>query len=133
MRFRSKIDAWILVVLVIAMAGLMSTFVVVMSGPSAGRELLIVTLLSVFGVALILSVLMGTHYTVADGEIRIVSGPFRWTVRVAEILDIQDSRNPLSSPALSLDRLRITYGHGKYVLVSPADKDGFLKAIEQQK
>ena len=115
------------------MGGLMSTFFVVMSGPSKGREFLIVTLLSVFGVALILSVLMGTNYTVADGKIRIVSGPFRWTVRVAEILDIQDSRNPLSSPALSLDRLKITYGHGKYVLVSPADKDGFLKAIEREK
>ena len=119
--------------MVIAMAGLMSTFVVVMTAPSTDRERLMVSLLSVFGVALILSVLMGTKYTVADGEIRIISGPFRWTIRVADILDIQDSRNLLSSPALSLDRLKITYGHGKFVLVSPADKDGFLKAIEQQK
>lgn len=115
------------------MAGLLWTFAFVMTSASSGSERLIVSVLSVFGVALILSVLMRTNYTVADGEIRIVSGPLRWTVRVADILDIQNSRNPLSAPALSLDRLKISYGHGKYVLVSPVDKVGFLEAIEQQK
>lgn len=133
MQFRSKIDAWILLLLIVAIAGMLFAFVAVVMDESAGRERLIVSVASVFGVALILSVLMRTNYTVEDGELRIVSGPFSRTVTISEIIDISESRNPLSSPALSLDRLKITYGHGRYVLVSPADKKGFLEAIAQQK
>jgi hypothetical protein len=45
---------------------------------------------------------------------------------------VEETRNPLSSPALSLDRLKITYGNGKRIMISPADKIGFLKAIGQE-
>ncbi|MFQ5610075.1 MAG: PH domain-containing protein [Woeseiaceae bacterium] len=43
---------------------------------------------------------------------------------------MQPTRNPLSSPALSLDRLKITYGpKNRKVLVSPADKESFVQAL----
>jgi hypothetical protein len=42
-----------------------------------------------------------------------------------------ESRSPFSSPALSLDRLQIDYGAGKSILISPADKEGFIEAIEE--
>ena len=38
---------------------------------------------------------------------------------------------PTDSAALSLDRIAIRYGNGKKLLVSPADKKGFLEAIGQ--
>ena len=50
---------------------------------------------------------------------------------VADIIDVTETRNPLSSPALSLDRLRIRYGADKHIMVSPDDKTGFLDAIAQ--
>jgi hypothetical protein len=56
-------------------------------------------------------------------------GPFRWTVPIDSITAVEETRNPLSSPALSLDRLRIRYGKQRQVMVSPADKAGFMKAI----
>ena len=40
------------------------------------------------------------------------------------------TRDPLSSPALSLDRLKVSYGPKKHVLISPANKAGFLSAID---
>jgi hypothetical protein len=49
-----------------------------------------------------------------------------------EIEKITLTHNPLSSPALTLDRLWITYRHGgkkRAVMISPLDKDGFLKAV----
>jgi hypothetical protein len=35
-------------------------------------------------------------------------------------------RLPGMAPALSLDRLRIDYGDGRSLMISPADKQGFL-------
>jgi hypothetical protein len=49
---------------------------------------------------------------------------------VLDITAITPTSNPLSSPALSLDRLRIDYGKGRSVMISPRDKQGFLGAME---
>ena len=81
-------------------------------------------------VGLLGSMLIGTHYTVDGNILRIRCGPFRWQVLVDAIESVEPTRNPLSSPALSLDRLRIQYGKRR-IFVSPADKAGFLKAIGQ--
>ena len=129
-RFNSKIDRWLLFLL----AAVMVFEVVVMSlaatranGP--GEALfLIATALAI--VALIGSMLIGTHYTVTGDTLRVVCGPFRWKVPIDTIESVEATRNPLSSPALSLDRLRIHYGK-KRSIVSPSDKAGFLRAIGQ--
>jgi hypothetical protein len=81
-------------------------------------------------VALIGSMLVGTHYTVAGDTLRVACGPFRWKVPIDAIQSVEATRSPLSSPALSLDRLRIHYGKRR-IMVSPSDKAGFLKAIGQ--
>ena len=82
-------------------------------------------------IALIGSILIGTHYTVEGNTLRIACGPFRKKVPLDAIESIEPTRNPLSSPALSLDRLLIRYGPRR-IMVSPADKAGFLKAIGQE-
>ena len=81
---------------------------------------------------LIVSILVGTYYTVDKTTLKIVSGPIRMRLRLDDINSVKATRNPLSSPALSLDRLMINYGKNRKVMVSPADKRGFLKAIGQQ-
>jgi hypothetical protein len=82
-------------------------------------------------VALLGSMLVGTHYTVDGDTLRVACGPFRWKVPIDSIESVEATRNPLSSPALSLDRLRIRYGKRR-IIISPADKSGFLKAIGQE-
>jgi hypothetical protein len=81
---------------------------------------------------LMIWLLTGTHYTVDRGFIRIASGPFRWKVPIDKITAVEETRSPLSSPALSLDRIRIRYGKWRQIMISPADKAGFLKAIGRQ-
>ena len=46
-----------------------------------------------------------------------------------KIEGIRPTRNPISSPALSLDRLHIQAGSSMGPNVSPADKIGFLEAV----
>lgn len=129
-RFKSKIDRWLLFLLIAVMV-----FEIVVMGIAATQAadpleatFLIVTALAI--VALIGSMLIATHYTVHGNTLRIACGPFRWKVAIDAIEAVEPTRSPLSSPALSLDRLRIRYGKRR-IMVSPADKDGFMKAIGQ--
>lgn len=130
-RFRSRIDSWIFILLIIAIGGMMVALVAALMNAVRGTEALILVAVTIPGIFLIISTLLRTHYTVADGNIRVVSGPFAWNVPIAEITDISETHSRLSSPALSLDRLRISYGRSKSIMVSPEDKNGFLRAIKE--
>lgn len=52
-------------------------------------------------------------------------------IDIATIRKITETNNPLSSPALSLDRLWIDYGKNGAVMISPKDKEGFIRQILQ--
>ena len=75
--------------------------------------------------------LRSTYYEVQPEAqtLRIVSGPMVWKVPVQAITSVLPSSSPLSSPALSLDRLRVRYGKHDSVLISPADRAGFMTAL----
>ena len=128
-RFKSKIDRWILVLLVIV---IVVQVVAVGSAALQAGDPLVMTgsiFLMIAIVGLMLWLLVGTHYTVDRGELKIVSGPFRWKVALDQIGSVEATRSLFSSPALSLDRIRIRYGKRRSIMISPADKAGFLKAI----
>ncbi len=131
-RFKSKIDRWLLYLLIAVIV-----FEVVVLGVAATQAGSVVAALSIVAAALLIVALIGsllvrTHYTVQGNILRIASGPFSWKVPVDQIESVKATRNPLSSPALSLDRLQISYGKGRRIMVSPADKAGFLKAVGQE-
>ena len=133
MRFVSKVDGWIIPLFVVAIAGMLFAFVAVITGDTPMWARIGFSGVSVVFCAVLFSILKSTFYVVENGELRIFSGPFRWKVAVADIVDIKPTRNPLSSPALSFDRLKVSYGTHRFVLVSPADKDGFIRAIENER
>lgn len=76
---------------------------------------------------------VSTRYILSDRELLIRAGPLRWRVPLQEINVIEPTRNPLSSPALSFDRLRIDYARGRSVMISPRNKDAFLRDIEARR
>jgi hypothetical protein len=128
MVFRSKIDAWLGLLLLAAGGMVAGASVQLMVAPIGAARLLGLPLLA-FGAGLPLWLLATTRYAVEPELLRIYSGPLRWVVPLREITRVARSRNPLSAPALSLDRLRIDYGSGRWCLVSPADREGFLRAL----
>lgn len=101
-----------------------------LAAPVPGGALIAGLMLLVGGV-LPLWILGGTKYTISAPMLIVQSGPFRWQIPIAEITRIEPTRNPLSSPALSLDRLRITYGRSKACMVSPRDKDAFITELRR--
>ena len=128
MRFKSKVDAWIALLIVgVVLMDIAFIYIFALSGGLAERSGVFLTLL---GVLVLLSWLtLRTYYAVADESLKVVCGPFRWKIPLASIRSVTPTRSLWSSPALSLDRLRIEYGDGRRIMVSPADKQGFLGAI----
>jgi hypothetical protein len=128
-RFKSKVDSWIKVLMgaVIVVQILAIGSAVFQAGDPRATTAMI--LIGVAVVGLMIWLTLATYYIVDRGTLKIVAGPFRWKVRIDEISAVEATRSPLSSPALSLDRLRIRYGKNRRIMVSPADKAAFLKAI----
>ena len=128
MRLRSKIDGWLAAVLLLSIALLVAGLWTAhaQDGPLPVALALPILLL---GAGLPLWILAGTHYTFVGDALVVRCGPFRWRIPLREIRSVTPTRDMLASPALSLDRLRIDYGVGRTVMVSPADKDAFLRAL----
>lgn len=129
MRFTSKIDGWLIPVMVIGVAGMLFALIAVMVAPTPWPVRALTAAVAVLVLFLLFSVFRGTYYVVEHDVLRIVSGPFRWRIPLADITNVEATRNPLSSPALSMDRLKVSYGKRKFVLVSPEDKEGFIRAL----
>lgn len=72
----------------------------------------------------------GTGYTITETELQIKSGPLRFRIKLEQIKRIRKTRNPLASPALSFDRLEIKYGKYSTAIISPTDKEGFVRKIK---
>lgn len=128
-RFPSKIDLWLVVVLVLVLSTQAYALFSVISGtaPLSAKYTMVGTTTLVY--LLVASILLRTHYTVEGGVLTIACGPITRTIKLDEITRVTETRSVLSSPALSLDRLRIQYRKNRSIMISPADKRGFLAAI----
>ena len=130
-RFQSKVDLWIAFVLIAVIAMDLLVLVNVFEFESAGPRDLAIGAVILAVVSLIGWMLIGTWYEVSGDSLRVACGPFRWTLATASIRGVRPSRAWWSSPALSLDRLRIDYGDRRWVLVSPRDKEEFIAALKR--
>lgn len=123
-RFRTKADA----LLVVPMAvGLGLPVLLIVRGLAEGRPMM--------GAALPLALLMAIlplsfiAYDVTDRELVVRQGWLRWRMPLERIEVMKASRALCSAPALSLDRIEIRTDRGLWLLVSPADRAGFIAAV----
>ena len=79
--------------------------------------------------ALMLMPFFGTKYTLSDGQLLINNGFSTQRIELTDIAYIIPTRNMISAPALSLDRLEVDYKNKK-VLISPKDKRLFYQEIK---
>jgi Bacterial PH domain len=130
--FPSKRDAWISAVIWISSAVLFAAAVQILRGPGGPGYRLALAALCLAMAGFSLWVLYTTSYTFGEGELRIRSGPFRFRVLLDAVSEVVPTRNPLSSPACSLDRLRIRYG-SRRIMISPEEKRAFLEALAERR
>ncbi|MCK9494136.1 MAG: PH domain-containing protein [Dehalococcoidia bacterium] len=129
-RFPTKVDWWVLVCIV--SGPLVAGAAAVGSLLSDDIAAMVVSWVMLVGVGLLYVAVVWPVYYEVDGETLLVRfGMIRSRTPLNDVVRIRRSRNLLSSPAMSLDRLQIDRRGGGFFLLSPADKAGFIAAIRE--
>jgi membrane protein YdbS with pleckstrin-like domain len=126
--FPTKIDRWLVVVLLGALTAMLVSAVAVARTAQTPAQLMAALCTPLLPVGLVALLSWPTRYELHADELVIRSGVIRYRIPYADIRGVAPSRNPLSAPAWSLDRLRIERARG-YALISPRDRAGFLEAL----
>ncbi len=121
MRFNSKKDFWLGLLIWVPIGG---GFVVSFFSTGCFIKALMFAILVFVG-----WIWFGTRYYISDGILIIKCGPFSERILIKDIKSIKKTRNPLSSVALSIDRIEIRYGYSGMTLISPKDREQFIQLI----
>jgi hypothetical protein len=104
-----------------------------------GLGALIFTILfTPFSIFIFIPMLLGTYYEFGEDELIIKSGLGKGIrVAYASIVSATRTKEPISSPALSMDRIEIKYKFklNKFsdtVIISPKDKQGFFEQLKKK-
>jgi hypothetical protein len=124
-RFTTKVDLWL--GLLVGVSMLIGLGAVTLAAVQEGAW----TVFAAFAVVFLVigAVCYPTDYTFEDRHLIVRSGLIRYRIGLEEIRWVRPSREAWSSPAWSLDRLKIQYGEKKWILISPKDREGFLNEI----
>ena len=139
--FYSKIDAWLVVVIALASVltiGTCGTLCMEAQNSSSSESMLFAILFLSFEIALFLLIadaFIRCRYIFKEDHLYIQSGIFvRVKIPYKNIKSFCESKNLLSAPACSLDRIKIVYENEKnkkeyFTLVSPRNKRTFMKKL----
>jgi hypothetical protein len=115
--YKSKIDWWLVLVI-------LGVFGYPIIDGILSEEYLVSLLFSV--VLLVFYFLSKTiQYKIEDENLVI----WKTKINIQSIRKIYKTRNPLSSPAMSLDRIAIVYNKFDEVLISPKEREEFITEL----
>lgn len=128
MRVKSAVDWWI-ALLVWASNIILAASIII----TPVQQRLIVALFSIPTIAFMLYLYFSTYYELQDEHLLCRSGPIRLRIPYEQITQVRLSQNPLSSLALSLKRIEITYNSksifGGLVYISPPSREEFMREL----
>jgi membrane protein YdbS with pleckstrin-like domain len=132
MKFPSKKDWWLTIIIWGAMLFAMGSGIYsLIFEESNFIDFVIVLILAVMLPVFLLWMWLTTYYVLDESNLVIKYGPFKIIIPLNTIKSVKKTMNPLSSPALSLKRLEIIYGQYNMVLISPKDRDEFMKILSK--
>lgn len=129
--YRSEIDTWLLITFRVSSLACLAAIAPLLYFGLSAASLLAIPILAL-GVGLPWWTLQTTTYTLTDRELLVRSGPFHWNISLRQITSVKPTRSPLSSPALSLDRLRIERSDGSAIMISPERRRQFLDDLTRR-
>lgn len=133
MRFPSRKDWWLTIIIWGSMLYLIGVggYTLIFEDFSMGRFILV--LICLFLVPLfLLWMWLRTYYVIEEEQLIIKFGPFKKVIPINTIISVKKTMNPFSSPALSIKRIEILYGHYEMVLISPYDRDEFIDILKKR-
>ena len=131
--FPSRIDAWLVAVLLFAvLSPLAAVFL-------AGANLVFAAVSVLITVLVVGLLLVPCRYTLEADHLLIRCGLIRQRIVYRDITDVTTSNSVLSAPALSLKRVKVSYGGGpssrgrtSSQLVSPRDREVFIHTLRER-
>ncbi|MHB8974873.1 MAG: PH domain-containing protein [Pirellulaceae bacterium] len=132
--YRSKIDWWLWLVISVGVIVILARFVgLLVNPPQEDVPAVWITLAMLLLAAFMAWILFSVRYTVTATDLLVRAAFFRWRIPLEQIIEVYPTHNPLSSPALSLNRLRVNYkrpsGRTWWVMISPKEKQQFLNDL----
>jgi Bacterial PH domain len=112
--------------------GLVTVILAVISDPAGG---MIPLAIMVAAIAFVGAISLPTEYIVEDTQLVVRSGMMRRSIPFDAIFRVYPTRNPLSAPAWSLDRLGIDFrvkGQRRLALISPLARSDFLTLLQKR-
>ena len=73
-----------------------------------------------------------TGYMIEGSTLIIQFGPFKKEIRIDEIYQTRETKNPFTAPALSMDKIEIYYGKYDFVSISPENKTVFICELKER-
>lgn len=130
MRYQTKKDLWLTLTLwaIVIIPTILLTHSLINDSLNKVETIIIISLLFVIDIFLIW-LWCSTYYLITDSKLIVHYGPFKKVIQLDSIQSVQKSSNILSGPALSTKRIEIIYGHYKFILISPEDRDHFIALL----
>jgi membrane protein YdbS with pleckstrin-like domain len=129
---RSKVDAWLRIALLLPVAAGTGAAVLGIVGHQPLAFYIGLAALVFYGL-LMAGLVLPLSYAIDPDGLRVRSGLMRIHVPWERLISVEPSSNPLSSPALSLERLAVAYrtpgGGQTRVLISPVDRAAFVAEL----
>lgn len=130
--YRSKVDWWLGLLLG---GSVILTIYIALLPILQGEGIQTISMASAVLVLVIVLPLFGIRYVFYSSHLRVSCGVYgKARISYASIRQVKETKNPLSSAAMSLDRLQIDYlenGVHKTVLISPVRKKEFMEKLDQ--
>lgn len=138
MFFPSKKDLWMAIiiwsVILACITPLMLTIepIGVIMLPSMLDTKPVETVIMVVPAILLAWIWFGTGYKIENSKLAIQSGPYKKTIHLDEISKVRNTKHPFAAPALSMDRIEISYGKYEFITISPKSKEEFIRQLLRQ-
>jgi hypothetical protein len=128
--YPSKRDLWLVILfLVMILFGFYAPFIIC----AEPVHILIKIFGSIFFISMsigCLAILLTTKYALTTEYLVVWCAYRSFPIPLIDIYEVYPTHNPLSAPALSLDRLRVKYKGSKFgALISPVDKNRFMHEL----
>ena len=129
--YTSERDAWIVALLWASVLGtIYANVMIAVDTRSVLGTVAFAIFCTVPVLVLCIWILFGARYILTHKELLVRCGPYRHRIPLQAIRRVEPRRNPISSPALSLDRLHIVYEGSKMgIYISPAHRKAFLRDL----
>ena len=136
MKFKAKIDWWLHLIFI----GFLLTNIWAIAGLFTGNNdvIIIAVVFTPLNIFVMLPIWLNTYYRFEDGQLFVKSGFFNYgKIDCKQIISAKPTKNPISAPAPSLDRLEIGFysKSGSFkdtIIISPADREGFFEQLRRE-